>query len=106
MDMLTRLGQVTSGLDLIFAFIEEIYGATYAKDLQGTIEFMRMDDACDDPFAEVHDIPPSGDCRLVKVHRSEYYVRPVYSRLFASSFVKPITPKSQPRLLQHKLRQL
>ncbi|KAJ9419220.1 hypothetical protein QL093DRAFT_1990248, partial [Fusarium oxysporum] len=49
---------VTSGLDLIFAFIEEIYGATYAKDLQGTIEFMRMDDACDDPFAEVHDIPP------------------------------------------------
>ncbi|KAL9564891.1 hypothetical protein ACKAV7_011343 [Fusarium commune] len=37
--------QVTSGLDLIFAFIEEVYGTTYAKDLQGTIEFNRVKDA-------------------------------------------------------------
>ncbi|KAF9769173.1 hypothetical protein IL306_013436 [Fusarium sp. DS 682] len=56
--------QVTSGLDLIFAFIEEVYGKKYAKDLQGTIEFNRVKDACDDPFAEEHQVPPSGDCSL------------------------------------------
>ncbi|KAF4433767.1 DJ-1 family [Fusarium acutatum] len=54
--------QVTSGLDLIFAFIEEVYGTTYAKDLQGIIEFNRVKDACEDSFAEEHQVPPSGDC--------------------------------------------
>jgi hypothetical protein len=54
--------QVTSGLDLIFAFIDEVYGAKHGKDLQGTIEFNRVRDACDDPFAEEHQVPPSGDC--------------------------------------------
>ncbi|KAF4337966.1 DJ-1 family [Fusarium beomiforme] len=54
---------VTSGLDLIFAFIEEVYGKNYAKDLQGIIEFNRVKDACDDPFAEEHHVSPSGDCR-------------------------------------------
>lgn len=54
--------QVTSRLDLIFAYIEEVYGTTYARDLQGTIEFNRVKDACDDSFAEEHQVPPSGDC--------------------------------------------
>ncbi|KAF5711483.1 hypothetical protein FGLOB1_4986 [Fusarium globosum] len=53
---------VTSGLDLIFAYIEEVYGTTYARDLQGTIEFNRVKGACDDSFAEEHQVPPSGDC--------------------------------------------
>ncbi|QGI68278.1 hypothetical protein CEK26_012237 [Fusarium fujikuroi] len=54
--------EVTSGPDLIFAFIEEVYGATYARDSQGTIELNRVKDACDDSFAEEHQVPPSGDC--------------------------------------------
>ncbi|SCV38746.1 uncharacterized protein FFB14_07002 [Fusarium fujikuroi] len=53
---------VTSGPDLIFAFIEEVYGATYARDSQGTIELNRVKDVCDDSFAEEHQVPPSGDC--------------------------------------------
>ncbi|KAI6772941.1 hypothetical protein HG530_003899 [Fusarium avenaceum] len=56
---------VTSGLDLIFAFIEEIYGTDYAKGLQGTIEFNRVKNACDDSFAAENNVPPSGDCSLV-----------------------------------------
>ncbi|KAK2005472.1 DJ-1/PfpI family protein [Colletotrichum eremochloae] len=55
---------VTSGLDLIFAFIEEVYGKDYAKGLQDTIEYVRAENACDDPFAAVNDVPPSGICSM------------------------------------------
>lgn len=62
--ILLAFNSVTSGLDLISAFIEEVYGTTYAKDLQGTIEFNRVKDACDDSFAGANQVPLSGDCKL------------------------------------------
>lgn len=62
--ILLAFNSVTSGLDLIFAFIEEVYDTTYAKDLQGTIEFNGVKDACDDSFVEENQVPPSGDGKL------------------------------------------
>lgn len=53
---------VTAGLDLIFAFIEEVYGSQVAKDLQKPLEYERRSDMCDDPFAEINGVKPTWDC--------------------------------------------
>lgn len=53
---------MTAGLDLIFAFIDEVYGSRAAEDIQGTIEYKRTGDACDDPFAEIHGVEPTWEC--------------------------------------------
>ncbi|KEY66218.1 hypothetical protein S7711_09231 [Stachybotrys chartarum IBT 7711] len=53
---------VTSALDMIFLFIEEVYGAAAATRIEGTLEYVRKTDACDDPFAARFNVPPSGQC--------------------------------------------
>jgi transcriptional regulator GlxA family with amidase domain len=53
---------VTAGLDLIFAFIEEVYGEEVARELQGTVEYERGKGMCDDPFAELHGVQPTWEC--------------------------------------------
>lgn len=53
---------VTSGIDLIFAFIESVYGEEYAHRLQGVTEHKRTLDPCDDPFAAWYNITPTGHC--------------------------------------------
>lgn len=55
---------VTSGLDLIFAFIETYFGTKHARELQGITEQKRTFDPCDDPFAAWYSITPVGNCRL------------------------------------------
>ncbi|CAG9982852.1 unnamed protein product [Clonostachys byssicola] len=55
---------VTSSLDMMFAFIEEMYGKDFADEIQGTIEHNRITDPCDDPFAELHGVQPSSDCKM------------------------------------------
>jgi transcriptional regulator GlxA family with amidase domain len=54
---------VTSGLDLIFAFMDEIYGEDMTRRIQGVVEYDRHTDPCDDPFAEWHGVEPTGDCK-------------------------------------------
>ncbi|KAG6024524.1 hypothetical protein E4U41_001759 [Claviceps citrina] len=54
---------VTSGLDLIFEFIDVIYSKDLSYDIQASIEYVRAQDACDDPWAAVHGVAPVGDCR-------------------------------------------
>lgn len=54
--------QVTAGQDLIFAFIEEVYGAQAARNIQGTVEFDRSHSKCDDPFAAIHGVKPTWNC--------------------------------------------
>ncbi|OAK96715.1 DJ-1/PfpI family protein [Phaeosphaeriaceae sp. SRC1lsM3a] len=53
---------VTAGLDLIFAFIDEVYGADMAKNLQSTVEYVRSNGQCDDPFAAIHGVEPTWEC--------------------------------------------
>lgn len=55
---------VTSGLDLIFAFMDEVYGEEVTRRIQGVTEYDRHTDPCDDPFAEWHGVEPIGDCRV------------------------------------------
>lgn len=54
---------VTAGIDLIFAFIEQMYGQELAHKIQGITEHKRTLDPCDDPFAAWYDIPPTGHCQ-------------------------------------------
>ncbi|OAA43149.1 ThiJ/PfpI family protein [Metarhizium rileyi] len=54
---------VTSGFDLIFEFIDRVYGEDVSRKIQGSVEYVRASDPCDDPFAAWYNIPPSGDCR-------------------------------------------
>jgi hypothetical protein len=61
-------------LDLIFAFIEEVYGEEVARDLQGTLEYERGRGMCDDSFAEVH----GGKCVLRKVNMYMKYAAKAY----------------------------
>jgi transcriptional regulator GlxA family with amidase domain len=44
---------VTAGMDLIFAFVEEVYGKKVAEEIGDMVEYTRVRDAGDDPFAEV-----------------------------------------------------
>lgn len=53
---------VVSGIDLIFAFIEEFFGKDIAHRIQGVTEHKRTVDPCDDPFAAWNNVPPSGHC--------------------------------------------
>ncbi|KZL75234.1 DJ-1/PfpI family protein [Colletotrichum tofieldiae] len=53
---------VTSGLDLIFAFLDQIYGQDLTRRVQGVVEYERNKGACSDPFAEWHGVPPTGEC--------------------------------------------
>lgn len=55
---------VTSGLDLIFEFIETFYGADKARRIQGTTEYERNKGACDDPFAAWHNVTATGRCEV------------------------------------------
>jgi transcriptional regulator GlxA family with amidase domain len=50
---------VTSGLDLIFAFMDEVYGEDITAEVQGTIEYERNKGRCDDSFAEIHGVQPT-----------------------------------------------
>jgi transcriptional regulator GlxA family with amidase domain len=61
---------VTAGLDLIFAFIEEVYGEDAARELQGTLEYERGRGMCDDVFAEVHGVVPTWECVERKGNRT------------------------------------
>ncbi|KAG5920934.1 hypothetical protein E4U61_007309 [Claviceps capensis] len=54
---------VTSGIDLIFEFVDVMYSKELSLQIQGSIEYQRARDACDDPWAAVHKVPPTGDCR-------------------------------------------
>ncbi|KAK2592876.1 hypothetical protein QQS21_009408 [Conoideocrella luteorostrata] len=54
---------VTAGLDLIFEFIDKKYSKELSQTLQNRVEYERVKDACADPFAAVHKVPPTGDCR-------------------------------------------
>ncbi|GAB0131677.1 hypothetical protein EsDP_00000139 [Epichloe bromicola] len=54
---------VASGLDLIFEFIDVMYSKDLSRRLQGKVEYERAKDACHDPFAALHGVPPTGDCR-------------------------------------------
>lgn len=54
---------VAAGLDLIFTFMDEIYGEEVTMSIQGTIEYSRNQGLCDDPFAEIHGVAPTWDCR-------------------------------------------
>ncbi|KAG5925573.1 hypothetical protein E4U42_004152 [Claviceps africana] len=54
---------VTSGLDLIFEFIDVVYSEDLSREIQGKMEYQRARDACDDPWAAVHGVAPTGDCR-------------------------------------------
>lgn len=53
---------VTSGIDLILAFIEDKFGAAHAHKLQGIMEQKRTTDPCDDPFTAWFNITPAGHC--------------------------------------------
>ncbi|OAL54802.1 class I glutamine amidotransferase-like protein [Pyrenochaeta sp. DS3sAY3a] len=53
---------VTAGQDLIFAFMEEVYGAEVTRSIQATTEFERSRGMCDDPFAEIHGVEPTWTC--------------------------------------------
>ncbi|KAH7115857.1 ThiJ/PfpI [Dendryphion nanum] len=55
---------VTSGLDLIFEFIETFYGADKARRIQGVTEYERNKGKCDDPFAEWHNVTKTGRCEV------------------------------------------
>jgi hypothetical protein len=57
-------------LDLIFAFIEEVYGEDVARDLQGTLEYERGRGMCDDSFAEVHGVEPTWECVERQIKRT------------------------------------
>lgn len=54
---------MTSGLDLIFEFIDVMYSKDLSRRLQRTVEYERAKDACDDSFAALHGVEPTGDCR-------------------------------------------
>lgn len=54
---------VASGLDLIFEFIDAKYGKEVSRKIQSKVEFVRAEDACDDPFAALNHVPASGNCR-------------------------------------------
>ncbi|KAJ4147606.1 hypothetical protein LMH87_002118 [Akanthomyces muscarius] len=53
---------VVSGIDLIFAFIEEFFGKDIAHRIQGATEHKRTVDPCDDPFAAWNNVTASGHC--------------------------------------------
>ncbi|POR33544.1 Uncharacterized protein TPAR_06234 [Tolypocladium paradoxum] len=55
---------IASGLDLIFAFIEAVYGEKLSHDIQGITEHQRTTDPCDDPFAGWYHVPASGHCNM------------------------------------------
>lgn len=44
---------VTAGMDLILAFVEKVYGRELAEQIANMVEYTRVRDAGDDPFAEV-----------------------------------------------------
>ncbi|KAG2018776.1 hypothetical protein CC2G_008167 [Coprinopsis cinerea AmutBmut pab1-1] len=46
---------VTAGLDVIFAFIEKVYGEPVAKLLANWLEYERHTDSTWDPFAELYE---------------------------------------------------
>ncbi|KAG6865693.1 hypothetical protein C0991_000307 [Blastosporella zonata] len=45
---------VSAGMDVIFAWIEEVYGEATAKDLADALEYERHTDASWDPYAEMY----------------------------------------------------
>lgn len=53
---------VVAGIDLIFAFIEDVYGKNHAHEIQGLTEHNRIFDPCDDPFAGWHNVSSRGYC--------------------------------------------
>ncbi|PKS09701.1 hypothetical protein jhhlp_004322 [Lomentospora prolificans] len=54
----TKTNQVTAGLDLIWAWIEEVYGADLAYEISGMTEYEPHPPTYD-PFAERFNVPPS-----------------------------------------------
>lgn len=50
-------------MDLIFDFIDQVYGPDLGRGIQGVVEYVRANDSCDDPFAEWFDVPASGQCQ-------------------------------------------
>lgn len=55
---------VTSGIDMIFEFMETFYGPETTQLIQGAIEHKRTLDPCDDPFSAWWNVTSQGDCRL------------------------------------------
>ncbi|KAJ5206081.1 hypothetical protein N7491_003299 [Penicillium cf. griseofulvum] len=47
---------VSAGIDLILAWIEEVYGSEVAREISNTIEYTRHEDSSHDPFAELSGI--------------------------------------------------
>jgi transcriptional regulator GlxA family with amidase domain len=52
---------VTAGMDLIYAFIEEMYGATAAWNVQAELEYDRKTQ-CDDKWSAIQGVKPTWDC--------------------------------------------
>ncbi|KAE9405421.1 class I glutamine amidotransferase-like protein [Gymnopus androsaceus JB14] len=51
---------VSAGLDAVFAFIQEVYGAEQAKKIAADLEYERHEDPSWDPFAEMYNLPKEG----------------------------------------------
>jgi transcriptional regulator GlxA family with amidase domain len=48
---------VTAGIDVIFAWIEEVYGREVATEVANVIEYERHEDSTWDPFADLYNLP-------------------------------------------------
>ena len=44
---------ITAGMDLIYAFVEHVYGGKVAEDIANASEYERHVDPNDDPFAGI-----------------------------------------------------
>lgn len=51
---------VAAGIDATFFFVGEVYGAEFATEMANTIEYMRVLDPDNDPFADIWNVtkPP------------------------------------------------
>jgi transcriptional regulator GlxA family with amidase domain len=47
---------ISAGMDMMYAFVSEIYGENIAQELADNSEYRRNTDPDDDPFAKVVDI--------------------------------------------------
>lgn len=52
---------VSAGIDLIFAWIEAVYGSETATEVANILEYERHTDSRWDPFADLYGLPPNDD---------------------------------------------
>lgn len=45
---------ISAGIDVVFAWIADVYGAGVAKNIADRMEYTRVTDPNDDPFADLH----------------------------------------------------